>query len=232
MSIHMAAKMGDIAPAVLLPGDPLRARYIAEHFLENAVCYNEIRSMLGYTGAYKGKRVSVQGTGMGIPSLAIYVEELLRDYGCRTLIRVGSCGTIQEGIHIRDIILVMGASTDSQINKITFKGQDYAATADFELLKRAHDYAAGRGIPVKVGNVMSTDTFYNQDKDFYEVWRKHGILAYEMESSALFTLAARYGAKSLTILTVSDSILSGEEMTAEERERTLATMCEVALNTV
>jgi purine-nucleoside phosphorylase len=230
MGIHIEVKKGNIAPTVLLPGDPLRAQYIAEHFLENCVCYNEVRCMYGYTGTYKGKLVSVQGTGMGIPSISIYVEELLRDYACKSLIRVGSCGTIQEGIRLRDIILAHGASTDSNFNNITFSGGDYAPTASFELLKSAYDYAEANKIPVKVGNVMTSDFFYNEDRNFYKIWKKYGILAYEMETAALYTISARYGAQALSILTVSDHILTGEAMTPDERERTLATMCEIALS--
>ncbi len=230
MGIHIEVKRGSIASTVLLPGDPLRAQYIAEHFLENCVCYNEVRCMYGYTGTFKGKRISVQGTGMGIPSISIYVEELLRDYACKTLIRVGSCGTIQEGIRLRDIILALGASTDSNFNSITFGGSDYAPTADFELLKKAYEYSEANQIPVKVGNVMTSDFFYNEDRNFYKIWKKYGILAYEMETAALYTISARYGAQALSILTVSDHILTGEAMTPDERERTLATMCEIALN--
>jgi len=230
MGIHIEVRRGNIAPTVLLPGDPLRAQYIAEHFLENCVCYNEVRCMYGYTGTFNGKLVSVQGTGMGIPSISIYVEELLRDYACKNLIRVGSCGTIQETIRLRDIILAHGASTDSNFNNITFGGSDYAPTASFELLKSAYDYSAVNEIPVKVGNVMTSDFFYNEDRNFYKIWKKYGILAYEMETAALYTISARYGAQALSILTVSDHILTGEAMTPEERERTLATMCEIALN--
>jgi purine-nucleoside phosphorylase len=230
MSLHIGAKNGDIAETVLLPGDPLRARYIAENFLEDRACYNEVRGMYGFTGTFRGKRVSVQGTGMGIPSLSIYAEELIRDFGCRTLIRVGSCGSIQESVHIKDIILAMGACTDSSMNSIVFKGSSFAPTASFDLLRDAYDYASKNGIVVKVGTIMSTDTFYNLNKDFYEIWKRHGVLAYEMETAALYTIAARNGVRSLTILTVSDSILTGEALTAAERERIFHEMFDIALN--
>jgi len=232
MSAHIGAKHGDIAESVLLPGDPLRARYIAENFLEGIVCYNEVRGMYGFTGTFKGKRVSVQGTGMGIPSLSIYTEELIREHGCKTLIRVGSCGSIQETIKIKDIVLAMGACTDSNTNYLDFEGMSYAPIADFDLLKKAHDYASASGINVKVGNVMATDRFYNSKKSFYEIWKHHGVLAYEMETSALYTIAARNGVKALTILTVSDSILTGEALTALERERIFHEMFDIALNVV
>ncbi|MGV8120580.1 MAG: purine-nucleoside phosphorylase [Candidatus Xenobiia bacterium LiM19] len=232
MSAHIGAKRGDIAESVLLPGDPLRARFIAESYLENIVCYNEVRGMFGFTGTFKGKPVSIQGTGMGIPSLSIYVEELIRDHGCKTLIRVGSCGSIQENIKIRDIVLGMGACTDSSTNYLEFEGMSFAPIADFDLLKRAHDYATANGISVKVGNIMATDRFYNPEKSFYEIWKKHGVLAFEMETSALYTIAARNGVRALTILTVSDSILTGEALSALERERIFHEMFDIALNVV
>ncbi len=232
MSAHIGAKRGDIAESVLLPGDPLRARFISEQFLENSVCYNEVRGMFGFTGTFKGKRVSIQGTGMGIPSLSIYVEELIREHGCRTLIRVGSCGSIQENIKIKDIVLAMGACTDSSTNYLDFDGMSFAPIADFDLLKKAHDYAAGNGISVKVGNIMATDRFYNPKKDFYEIWKQHGVIAFEMETSALYTIAARNEVRALTILTVSDSILTGEALTALERERIFHEMFDIALNVV
>lgn len=232
MSVHIAAKKGEIAEKVLLPGDPMRAKFIAETFLGDHICYNEVRGMYGYTGNFRGKRISVQSTGMGIPSCSIYIEELLREYGCKTLIRVGSCGSIQEHIKVRDIILAIGASTDSNCNNLVFKWMNFAPTASFDLLRRAYEHALSGGVPVKVGNVMSSDTFYNVDHDFYQIWKKHGIMAFEMETSALYTLAARYGIESLSILTVSDHILTGESLTAEERAKTFHSMCEIALNTV
>lgn len=228
MSIHIGAKPGDIAETVLLPGDPLRAKYIAETFLEGAQCYNTVRNMFGYTGTYKGKRVSVQGTGMGVPSISIYINELMESYGVQNLIRVGTCGAIQKDVKVRDVILAMSASTDSNMNRRTFKGIDYAPTANFELLKNAYDVGLEKGLNLKVGNVFTADLFYDDNAD-HELWAKYQILAVEMESAALYTLAAKYNRKALSILTVSDHILTGEATTAEERQTTFNDMIEVAL---
>ena len=228
MSIHIAAKPGEIAETILLPGDPLRAKYIAETFLENPVCYNEVRGMLGYTGTYKGKRISVQGTGMGVPSISIYVNELISSYDVKTLIRVGTCGAIQKDVKVRDVILGMTASTDSKMNQLTFNGIDYAPCADFELLKNAYEAGVEKGLKMKVGNIFTADQFYNDNAD-HEKWAKYQILAVEMESSALYTLAAKFGRRALSVLTVSDHILTGEETTAEERQTTFNDMIEVAL---
>jgi len=230
MSLHIGAAQGDIAQTVLLPGDPLRAKYIAENFLEDATRYHEVRGMYGYTGMFRGKRVSVQGTGMGIPSLSIYAEELIRFYGCTSLVRVGSCGSIQPHVHVKDIILAMGACTDSNINNLAFHGMSYAPVASFELLKSAYDYAEKSRIPVKVGNILSTDIFYNDQKDHFEIWKQHGVLANEMETAALYTITAKHGVKGLTILTVSDSLITGEAMTAAEREKTFKEMFDIALH--
>ena len=229
MSIHIGAKEGDIASTVLLPGDPLRAKYIAKNFLTDAICYNEVRSMYGYTGNYKGKRISVQGTGMGIPSISIYVNELITNYQAKNLIRIGSCGSMQADIKIRDVILAMSASTDSSINKIRFHGMDYASTANFDLLKRAYDIALEKNIPVKVGSVLTTDTFYHDDPDSWKHWANYGILAVEMETAVLYTLAAKFQVNALSILTVSDSLVTREETTSEERQKTFNQMAEVAL---
>jgi len=228
---HIEAKQGDIAETILLPGDPLRAKYIAETFLENPVCYNEVRNMLGYTGTYKGKRISVQGTGMGIPSISIYATELMKEYNVQNLVRVGTCGAIQKDVKIRDVILSMSASTDSQTNKKIFGTMDYAPTANFELLKKAYDAGMEKGIPLKVGNVFSADIFYD-DYAEHEKWAQYGILAVEMEVAALYTLAAKYGRKALAILTVSDHILTGEATSPEERQTTFNQMIEVALEAV
>ncbi|AST56627.1 purine-nucleoside phosphorylase [Thermoanaerobacterium thermosaccharolyticum] len=230
MSIHIGAKEGEIANTVLLPGDPLRAKYIAENFLSDVKCYNEVRGMYGYTGNYKGKRVSVQGTGMGIPSISIYVNELIESYNVKNLIRIGTCGSMQPDINIRDVILAMSSSTDSAINRIRFNGMDYAPTASFKLLKKAYDAATSMGINVKVGNVLSSDTFYNDDKDSWKLWAKFGVLAVEMETAGLYTLAAKYGVNALTILTVSDSLVTGHATSAEERQKTFNDMIEIALN--
>jgi len=229
MSIHIGAKEGDIASTVLLPGDPLRAKYIAKNFLTDAICYNEVRGMYGYTGNYKGKRISVQGTGMGIPSISIYVNELITNYQAKNLIRIGSCGSMQADIRIRDVILAMSASTDSSINKIRFHGMDYASTANFDLLKRAYDIALEKNIPVKVGSVLTTDTFYHDDPDSWKHWANYGILAVEMETAVLYTLAAKFQVNALSILTVSDSLVTREETTSEERQKTFNQMAEVAL---
>ena len=229
MSIHIGAKEGDVASTVLLPGDPLRAKYIAENFLTNTTCYNEVRGMYGYTGTYKGKRVSIQGTGMGIPSISIYVNELITNYKAKNLIRIGSCGSMQQDIKIRDVILAMSASTDSHINKIRFNGMDYAPTANFNLLKRAHDIALEKDIPIKIGSVLTTDTFYNDDPDSWKHWANYGILAVEMETAVLYTLAAKFKVNALSILTVSDSLVTREETTSEERQKTFNQMVEVAL---
>ena len=229
MSIHIGAKKGDIASTVLLPGDPLRAKYIAENFLTEAICYNEVRGMYGYTGTYKGKRISVQGTGMGIPSISIYINELITNYKVKNLIRIGSCGSMQADIKIRDVILAMSASTDSNINKIRFYGMDYASTANFDLLKKAYDAALKKNIPIKVGSILTTDTFYNDDPNSWKHWANYGILAVEMETAALYTLAAKYKVNALSILTVSDSLVTREETTSEERQKTFSQMIEVAL---
>jgi len=229
MSIHIGAKEGDIASTVLLPGDPLRAKYIAENFLTGTNCYNKVRGMYGYTGVYKGKRVSIQGTGMGIPSISIYVNELITNYKAKNLIRIGSCGSMQADIKIRDVILAMSASTDSHINKIRFNGMDYAPTANYNLLKRAHDIASEKDIALKIGSVLTSDTFYNDNPNSWKHWANYGILAVEMETAALYTLAAKFKVNALSILTVSDSLVTREETTSEERQKTFNQMVEVAL---
>ncbi|MEK5442792.1 MULTISPECIES: purine-nucleoside phosphorylase [Fredinandcohnia] len=228
MSTHIGAKQGDIAETILLPGDPLRAKYIAENFLENVQCYNEVRGMLGFTGTYKGKRVSVQGTGMGVPSISIYIHELMNEYGVQNLIRVGTCGAIQKDVKVRDVILAMTSSTNSQMNRINFGSVDYAPTASFDLLKKAYEAGTEKGLNLKVGNVFTSDVFYNENAEL-EKWAQYGILAIEMETTALYTLAAKFGRNALSVLTVSDHILTGEETTAEERQTTFNDMIEVAL---
>jgi len=232
MSIHLGAKEGDVARTVLLPGDPLRAKYVAENFLSNATCYNEVRGMHGYTGTYKGKKVSVQGSGMGIPSISIYINELISSYQVKNLIRIGSCGSMQPEIEIRDVILALSASTDSNINKIRFGGMDYAPSASFLLLKKAYDIALKKEIPVKVGNILTTDTFYHDNPDSWKHWASFGVLAVEMETAALYTLAAKHKVNSLSILTVSDSLVTGEITTSEEREKTFNQMVEIALELI
>ena len=229
MSIHLGARKGDIASSVLLPGDPLRAKYIAENFLEEASCYNEVRGMYGFTGFYKGKRVSVQGTGMGIPSISIYLNELISDYGAEKLIRIGTCGSMQPEIALKDVILAMSASTDSHINKIRFNGMDYAPTASFELLLQAFQTAESKGIGVRVGNVLTGDTFYHDNPDFWKHWADYGIIAAEMETAELYTLAAKFKVQALSILTVSDNMIDNNSATSEERQKSFTQMMEIAL---
>jgi purine-nucleoside phosphorylase len=229
MSIHIAAKPGEIAEAVLLPGDPLRAQFIAETYLENAVQYTGIRNMLGFTGTYRGKRVSVQGTGMGIPSISIYVNELFREYGVQRAIRVGTAGAIREDVKVRDLVIAMSASTNSAANRIRLGGMDYAPTADFGLLKAAYDAALARNYRPVVGPVISSDMFYTEDPDEWKLWARFGCLAVEMECSELYTLAAKFGRKALCVLTISDSLISREVTTAEERQTSFTRMMEVAL---
>ena len=231
MSLHIGAEQGRIADTILLPGDPLRAKFIAENFLEDPVLYNEIRGIYGYTGTYKGKRISVQGTGMGIPSISIYTEELIRDYGVKTLMRVGSCGSVRKEIKLRDVILALGACTDSAVNRNRFGGKDFAPIADFGLLKTAYDVAGEKGLPVHVGNVFTTDLFYHDDPDYWKKWADYGILAIEMETTALYTVAAKYGARALTILTVSDTIIDEGKVSPEDRQKTFTDMMELALET-
>lgn len=230
MSIHIEAKPGAIAETILLPGDPLRAKYIAETFLEGAECYNNVRGMLGFTGTYKGKRVSVQGTGMGVPSISIYVNELMQSYDVQNLIRVGTCGAIQEDIKVRDVIIAMSASSDSQTNRLLFNQIDFAPTASFELLHKAYQVATERNLSVKVGNIFTSDSFYRESMDLYKKLAAYQVLAVEMESSALYTLAAKFKRNALSILTVSDHILTGEETSSEERQTTFNEMIEVALD--
>ncbi|EST52270.1 purine nucleoside phosphorylase [Brevibacillus panacihumi W25] len=229
MSVHIGAKPGEIAETILLPGDPLRAKYIAETFFEGATCYNNVRGMLGFTGTYKGQRVSVQGTGMGVPSISIYINELMQSYDVQNLIRVGTCGAIQEDIKVRDVILAMSASTDSQTNRLLFNQIDFAPTANFDLLHKAYMAATSRNLPVKVGNIFTSDSFYRESLDLYKKLASYQVLAVEMESSALYTLAAKYKRNALSVLTVSDHILTGEETSADERQTTFHEMIEVAL---
>ncbi|MCW1929155.1 purine-nucleoside phosphorylase [Bhargavaea beijingensis] len=229
MSVHINAKKGDIADTILLPGDPLRAKYIAETFLEDVVQYNEVRNMFGYTGTYKGKRISVQGTGMGVPSISIYITELMQEYDVQKLIRVGTCGAIQKDVKVRDVILAQSASTNSKMNEIIFKGIDYAPTADFDLLLKAYEAGIEKGLHLKVGNVFTEDLFYSEDAE-HEKWASYGVLAVEMETAALYTLAAKFGRQALAVLTVSDHILTGEATSSEERQTTFNEMIEVALD--
>ena len=232
MSVHIGAEKGQIAETVLLPGDPLRAKFIAEEFLDSPRLYNEVRGMYGYTGSFAGVPVSVQGTGMGLPSHSIYVNELINDYGVKTLVRVGSCGAIQEHLRVRDLVLAMSSSTDSSINRSRFAGKDYAPTADAELFYRAYTEAKSRDFRCFAGGVFSTDEFYQDDPDYWKVFAAHGVLAIEMETTALYTLAAKYNCRALSILTVSDQIVTGEITSSEERERTFRDMIDLALAVV
>ncbi|MFC6696744.1 purine-nucleoside phosphorylase [Nocardioides daphniae] len=230
MSTHIGADPGQIAPTVLFPGDPLRAKWIAETFLDDATCYSQVRGMLGFTGTWNGTPVSVQGSGMGQPSMAIYANELFRDYDVQSLIRVGSCGALTEKVAIRDVVLASGACTDSSKNTHRFSGYDYAPVADFGLLRAAHDAAAEMdGVTTHVGLIFSSDSFYSPRPELMKAQVEHGVLAVEMEASALYTLAAQYGRRALAICTVSDHIVTGEETTAQEREQTFAAMVEIAL---
>ena len=235
MSIHIGAEPGQIAERVLFPGDPLRARWIAENFLEGATCYTEVRGMLGFTGTYRGERVSVQGSGMGIPSASIYATELFRDYGVQSLVRVGTCGGMSDAVHVRDVVLATSASTNNGNNRLHFgAGVDYAPTADWSLLSAAAVAAAsrtGEGSPgsLHVGPVVSTDDFYAVQPQVLTMLADHGTLAVEMEASALYTLAARHHRRALAVLTVSDHIVSGESTPSAERETTFAAMVEIAL---
>lgn len=231
MSIHIGAQPGQIAPVVLLPGDPLRARWIAETFLEGAECYSEVRGMFGFTGTWRGHRVSVQGSGMGQPSLAIYANELLRDYGVESIIRVGSCGALADRLALRDIVIASGACTDSAMNRVAFHGLDYAPVADFGLLRDAAAAAEALAgdAAVHVGLVFSGDSFYAARPELLASMVEYGVLAVEMEASALYTLAARHGARALAVCTVSDHIATGEETTAQEREQTFGAMVDIAL---
>jgi purine-nucleoside phosphorylase len=229
MSIHIGAEPGQIAPTVLLPGDPLRAKYIAETFLKDAFCFNEVRGMLGFTGRYGDKQVSVMGSGMGMPTLAIYVNELVNEYQVRALIRVGTCGAFQPYLKVGDIVLAMTASTNSSMNRLRFGGMDYAPAASFSLLLKAYEAATERGIELHVGGMFASDSFYQDDPDWWKIWAEYGCLVCEMESSALYTLAAKFGVDALSVLTVSDSLVTGETSTAEERERHFPQMAEIAL---
>lgn len=228
MSIHINAAQGEIAEIVLLPGDPLRAKFIAETFLEDVVQYNDVRNMFGFTGTYKGKRISVQGTGMGVPSTSIYVTELLKDYGCKKLIRVGTAGALKADVKVRDVVLAQGATTDSKFNEIQFGGIDYAPLADFDLLLKAYNAGKEAGLNIRVGNIYTADLFYGE-KNPNELLADYGVLAVEMESAAIYTLAAKYNAQALSVLTISDHLITGEATTSEERQSTFKEMMIVAL---
>ena len=230
MSIHIAAEKGQIAPRVLFPGDPLRAQWIAETYLSDVTKYNEVRNMFGFTGTYKGERVSVQGSGMGQASASIYAHELFAEYDVQTLIRVGTCGALTEKVKLRDVIVAMSASTDSQMNRLRFHGIDYAPTADYQLLRAAVDAAEAAGLNVHVGQVFSGDLFYNDRPDLVSRTAEYGVLGIEMEASALYTLAAKFGRRALGIMTVSDHLITQEVTSAEERQTTFSEMITIALD--
>ena len=233
MSIHIGAQPGEIAPVVLLPGDPLRAKWIAETFLEDAKCYNEVRGMLGYTGTWQGHRISVQGSGMGQPTLAIYVNELFQEYDVQSIVRVGSCGALVEKVGVRDLIIASGACTDSGMNRVRFHGLDYAPVADFGLLRAAYEAAEARDdVTTWTGLIFSGDQFYAPRPELMEPMVEHGVLGAEMEASTLYTLAAQYDRKALAICTVSDHMVTGEQTTALERQETFSAMVEIALEAV
>ena len=229
MSIHLEAQKGEIAETVLLPGDPLRAQWIAETYLQDLHCYNRVRNMFGFTGTYKGKRISIQGTGMGVPSISIYAHELITEYNVKNLIRVGSAGSYQKYIKLRDIVVAMAASSTSGINQARFQGADFAPTADFGLIMRAVETARAKGIELKAGNVLTSDEFYADEFESYQKWSNFGVLCVEMETSGLYTLAAKHKVNALSLLTISDSLVTGEKTTAEERQTTFSEMVEIAL---
>lgn len=229
MTIHIGAEAGDIAPTVLMPGDPYRAKWAAETFLDNARCINEVRGMLGFTGTWNGHPVTIHGSGMGMPSLSIYANELIKDYDVQTLIRIGSCGGMQDKVGIRDVVLAMTASSLSTPSSGMFKELNFAPCADFGLLAAAREAARTKGVPTHVGGIYSSDVFYDERPDLNEQMQHHGILGVEMEAAELYNLAARYGRRALAVLTVSDHLITHEALPAEDRERSFGDMVEIAL---
>jgi len=229
MTIHIGAAPGDIAETVLMPGDPYRAKWAAETFLDDAKCINEVRGMLGFTGTWRGNRVTIHGSGMGMPSLSIYANELIRDYGAQTLIRIGSCGGMQEAVQVRDVILTMTASSLSTPSRGIFKELNYAPCADWQLLHAAWTAAERKGTRTHVGGIYSSDVFYDERPDLNEQMARHGILGVEMEAAELYTVAARHGRRALAVLTVSDHLITGEALPSEDRERSFGDMVEIAL---
>ena len=229
MTVHIGAKPGQIAPTVLMPGDPYRARWAAQTFLDNPVLVNEVRGMLGYTGTWKGNPVTIHGSGMGMPSFSIYANELIRDYGAKTLIRVGSAGGMQPQVKIRDVVLAMTASTLSTPSRGFFKELNFAPCADFGLLSAAHKVAAAKGISTHVGNIYSSDVFYDEREDLNAILQRHGVLCVEMEAAELYNLCARHGVRGLAVLTISDHLLTHEALPSADRERSFGDMIEIAL---
>jgi purine-nucleoside phosphorylase len=229
MTIHIGAQKGDIAPTVLMPGDPYRAKWAAESFLDNPKCINEVRGMLGFTGTWQGHPVTIQGSGMGMPSLSIYANELISEYDVQTLIRIGSCGGMQDKVGIRDVVLAMTASTLSTPSRGIFKELNFAPCADYTLLAAAHQAATDKQVPVHVGGIYSSDVFYDERPDLNEQMMRHGILGVEMEAAELYNLAARHGRRALAVLTVSDHLITHEALPAEDREKSFGDMVEIAL---
>jgi purine-nucleoside phosphorylase len=229
MTIHIGAKINEIADTVLLPGDPMRAKWAAEQFLTSPRLVNQVRGMFGYTGTFNGNRVTIQGSGMGMPSISIYANELIRDYDVKTLIRIGSCGGMQSNINIRDIVLAQTTTYIVTPSSTIMKEVSFSPCADFELLQNAHSFAKSKGFKTHVGNIYSSDTFYDERADLNEQMVRHGVLAVEMEAAELYTLAARFNRKALAILTVSDHLQTGEALPSDEREKTFSQMIEVAL---
>lgn len=229
MTIHIGAKLGEIAETVLLPGDPYRARWAAETFLTDAVCVNEVRGMLGFTGTWRSNRVTIQGSGMGMPSLSIYVNELIKDYGAQTLIRIGSTGAMQDSIALRDVILAMTCTSLSTPSSGIFKELNFAPCADWSLLSAAAAAAGVRGVATHIGGIYSSDVFYDERPDLNEQLIRHGVLGVEMEAAELYTLAARYGRRALAVLTVSDHLITGGDLTSDERQSSFGDMVEIAL---
>ena len=230
MTIHIGAKPADIAETVLMPGDPYRAKWAAETFLETPKLVNEVRGMLGFTGTYKGAQVTIHGSGMGMPSLSIYANELIRDYGAKTLIRIGSCGGMQPQVKLRDIIIAMTASSLSTPSSGMFKELNFAPCADYGLLSAAVAEARGKDVGLHVGGIYSSDVFYDERPDLNEQMVRHGILGVEMEAAELYNLAARYGVRALAVLTVSDHLQTGEALPSDQREKSFGDMVEIALN--
>ncbi len=228
MSVHISAQEGDIADIVFLPGDPLRAKFMATEYLQDARCYSEVRGMLGFTGTVQGRRISVQGSGMGMPSMAIYVNELIQFYGAKTIIRLGSCGSLQKDMKLHDIVLPMASSSDSAMNLSRFPYMQYSPCPDFQLLHTAYAISQKQNLPCHVGSIFSTDTFYHDKTDAWKTWAEYGILAVEMETHQLYTLAAKHGIRSLSILSVSDSLVNEEELESSARERGFTKMMELA----
>ena len=229
MTPHIRAEAGEIAETVLMPGDPLRAKWAAETFLENPRLVNDVRGMLGFTGAWNGNRVTIHGSGMGMPSLSIYANELISSYGARTLIRIGSCGAMQEAVKIRDVVLAMTASSISTPSRGILREIQFAPVADWGLLRAAWEAAQDLGPAVHVGGIYSSDVFYDERPDLTEQMTRHGVLAVEMEAAELYTLAARHGCRALAVLTVSDHLLTGEALPSSDRQSSFGDMVEVAL---